>query len=244
MVAIGDRSRSAAVRSPAVLIALGLFLGFAMVALSGGRSSTGRAHAASAAQVDSSRATPAAVAVTHAVRVEGPVFWYEEGARCADLERWSLPCAPRGSGARVAEAVAIVLHDHPHDFPQPPPLDVVVRARAPEGTPGTLQSLADVYTYGGADLVDGVVYIDVNLTAFIGETPLNDAELRSFLAHEFKHAYQYADGPVAKNSPELWRREVEAHEWELLNMDLGVRSWYRAEAIFNLEMYRRLLAGD
>jgi hypothetical protein len=35
---------------------------------------------------------------------------------------------------------------------------------------------------------------------------------------------------------------VAAFEWELLHMEPGVRSWYRAEAIFNLDMYRRLLA--
>ena len=110
-----------------------------------------------------------------------------------------------------------------------------------ERLPDTLQTVADVYSYGGAELVDGVVIIDVNLIAFIGETPLNDAELRSFLAHELVHAYQFVAGPSPKNSPELWRREVAAFEWELLHMEPGVRSWYRAEAIFNLDMYRRLL---
>lgn len=239
-MAIGDRSRSAAARSPAVQIALGVCLSVALLALSGGRSATSPARAALPLRRASASPIAARALVAHAVHVDGPVFWYEEGVRCAELARFGLPCAPRGSGIRVATAVASVLRDHPHDFPQPPPLDVVVRARAPEGAPETV---ADVYSYGGADLVDGMVYIDVNLTAFVGETPLNDAELRSFLAHELMHAYQYADGPVAKNSPELWRREVQAFEWELRNMDLGVRSWYRAEAIFNLQMYRQLLAG-
>lgn len=186
-------------------------------------------------------AVPAAAA--HAVHVESSPFWYEEGPTCAALERWNLSCAPRGAGRRVAEATESVLRDHPRDFPQPPPLDIAVRARAERGFRESLETLADVFTYGGAELVDGTVYVDVNLTAFIGETPLNDAELRSFLGHEMKHAYQYTEGPVPRNSPELWRREVEAHEWELRHMEPGVRSWYRAEAIFNLDMYRHLLAN-
>lgn len=183
-------------------------------------------------------------AVPPAIRVDRESFWYEEGPRCAELERYSLPCAPRGTAARVARAVEEVVRFHPDEFSTPPPYETIVRARPREAFPGGFQTVTDLLSYGGADLVGHIAFVDVNLTAFIGETPLNDAELRSFLAHELKHAYQFANGAPPRNSPELWRREVEAHEWELAHMEPGTRSWYRAEALFNLEMYRRLLKGE
>jgi hypothetical protein len=183
------------------------------------------------------------LAQTPSISVE-PSFWYEKGPSCAGLARWSLPCAPAGTALRVAAATDDVVRSHPRDFPQPPPIDVVVRAH-PADRRGRPQSIGDVYSYGGARLIDEAVVIDVNLVAFTGETPLNDAELRSFLAHELVHAYQYGHlGPAPDNSPELWQREVVAFEWELLHMEPGVRSWYRGEAIFNRDMYRRLLEEE
>ncbi len=204
----------------------------ARVALAGG------AHVAGAGASAESDAAP------HAV-VDQSTFWYEAGRSCSDTARAGVPCAPAGTAARVAAALAAVLRDHPADFPLPPPMDVVVRACSRDDLPGTLRSVTDLFSYGGTEVIDGAAVVEVNLVAFVGETPLNDAELRSFLAHEMVHVYQdAAAGPAARNGPELWRREIEAHEWELLHMEPGVRSWYRAEAIFNLEMYRRILAEE
>jgi hypothetical protein len=237
VVAARDRLLRVAARLPAALAAGAVcVLASAILSLdsasNAGESIAGaRPVAAAAPAIDAERT----------IQVDRASFWYEAGPRCAGLARFGLPCAPAGSAERVAEATAAAIRDRPYDFPQPPPLPIVVRARPPERLPDTFQTIADVYSYGGAELVDGIVVIDVNLTAFIGDTPLNDAELRSFLGHEIVHAYQDADGPAPKNSPELWRREVEAFDWELLHMEPGVRSWYRAEAIFNRDMYRRLL---
>ena len=178
------------------------------------------------------------------VRVDRETFWFETELGCRLLQSRQLKCPQADTSRRVEAATLSVLRDHPEKFPQPPPLDVVVRAHRLEERSQTLQRLSDIYAYGTTDLIDGRVYIDVNLSTFVGDTPLNDAELRSFLAHELIHAYQATAGPVSRNGPELWRREIEAHEWELLHMEPGVRSWYRAEAIFNLDMYRRLLADE
>jgi hypothetical protein len=244
VVARRDRPSNVGARSSTVLVGGALCLVVAALAMPGASREAGRS-AASPVQATASGGAeavgPGAAAPVPEIRVDRSSFWYEEGPSCAGLARLGLPCAPRGTADRVARAVEAAIRDRPEDFPQPPPLPVVVRAHPPERLPDTLQSLADVYSYGGAELVGGVVVIDVNLIAFIGDTPLNDAELRSFLAHEMVHAYQYAGGPTPKNSPELWRREVAAFDWELLHMEPGVRSWYRAEAIFNRDMYRRLL---
>jgi len=241
-----DRPLDFAARTPVAPAAAALCVLLVSIAMPGTRSIARDASPEGPRLAIAPRAGGAdAPARVTAIEVVRESFWYEDGPSCAGLAHWGIPCAPRGTARRVAEATAEVVRHYTQDFPQPPPLDIVVRARAPERLGTSLQTLADVYTYGGAELVGGVVVVDVNLVAFIGETPLNDAELRSFLAHELVHAYQYGTlGPAPKNSPELWRREVAAFDWELLHMELGVRSWYRAEAIFNRDMYRSLLAGD
>jgi hypothetical protein len=84
----------------------------------------------------------------------------------------------------------------------------------------------------------------VNPRVLRGPRALNDAELRSLLGHEIRHAYQFASGSAESNSPDLWRREIEAFEWELSIDDPAVRPWYRRETSQQLQLYQALLSED
>jgi hypothetical protein len=184
-------------------------------------------------------------APAHAIRVDRDSFWYElPSPVCVSAARFGSVCAPAGTAERVAVLLASEVADHPLDFPQPPPFDVAVRAQARANLQTGLQAMASALSYALTEQRGDGVVIELYLSAFVGERALNDAELRSLLGHELVHVYQLVQGPAASRGPELWRREIEAHEWELVHMDLGVRSWYRADALFNLDMYRRMLADE
>jgi len=181
----------------------------------------------------------------HAIRVDRDSFWYElPSPACVAAAHRGGACAPAGTSERVAALVASEVADHPLDFPQPPPFDVTVRAQARADLQTGLQAMASALSYALTEQRGDGVVIELYLSAFVGDRALNDAELRSLLGHELVHVYQLEQGPAASSGPELWRREIEAHEWELMHMDLGVRSWYRADALFNLDMYRRMLADE
>lgn len=144
------------------------------------------------------------------------------------------------SAIRVSIAVGELLYRFRADFPQPPPIDIVVRAQSAY----ELTQLDESLSYAGCELVGDHAEIVVNPRILSGGRALNDAELRSLLGHEIRHAYQFARGSAESNSPDLWRREVEAFEWELTNRDPAVRSWYREETAHQLRLYRTLLDGD
>ncbi len=171
-----------------------------------------------------------------AIRIDPASFWYDRPAGAAD----DGTAAP-GSVQRLADALDELLLRHPDDFPQPPPLETVIRGVPREALDSYAWS-ATIGPYACATLVDGVVFIDVGPGAFVGRDALNDAELRSFLGHELVHAYQYAHGDHERRAEEIARREVEALEWELEHLEPGVRASYREDLEFNLEMYRAMLA--
>lgn len=141
------------------------------------------------------------------------------------------------SGIRIAIATGELLFRYRADFPQPPPLDIVVRAQSR----AELSRYDESLSVASAELRDGRAFVIVNPRALRGPRALNDAELRSLLGHEFRHAYQFAQGPFRPHSPELWRREVEALEWELTHREPGVRRWYRSDTENQLRLYRTLL---
>ena len=144
------------------------------------------------------------------------------------------------SAIRVAVAVGELLHRFRADFPQPPPLDIVVRAQSEAERAELDESISSA----GCERVGDHAEVVVNPGMLQGPRALNDAELRSLLGHEIRHAYQFAGGEAASNSPDLWRREVEAFEWELSNHDPAVRPWYRQETARQLLLYRTFLADD
>jgi hypothetical protein len=141
---------------------------------------------------------------------------------------------------RVAVAIGELLHRFRADFPQPPPIDIVVRAQSAAERGQWDESLSSA----GCELVGERAEIIVNPRILRGARALNDAELRSLLGHEIRHAYQFAGGEAANNSPDLWRREVEAFEWELLNGDPAVRPWYRQETARQLQLYQTFLSDQ
>lgn len=171
-----------------------------------------------------------------AIRLDPASFWYDRPPAAADDET-----AAPGSVRRLADALDELLLRHPDDFPQPPPLETVIRG-VPREELESYAWTATVGPYACATLVDGVVIIDVGPGAFVGRDALNDAELRSFLGHELLHAYQYAHGDHERRADEIARREVEALEWELAHLEPGARASYREDLEFNLEMYRAMLA--
>ncbi len=146
-------------------------------------------------------------------------------------------CDDLFSGVRVAIATGELLFRYRGDFPQPPPLDIVIRAQSE----AELARFDEALSFGSTELRDGRAFVVLNPRALRGPRALNDAELHSLLGHELRHAYQFARGPFRENSPELWRREVDAFEWELAHRDPGVRPWYRADTENQLRLYRALL---
>jgi hypothetical protein len=183
-------------------------------------------------------APPAALSAP-SIRVEVESFWYESTPPPVPTVEHE-PRVLAGASARVLAAVGDLLTRFPEDFPQPPPLDVVVRAHPREEMERVIGIVADTTSYGGAKLVGTTVVIDVHRSVFVGWHALNDAELRSFLGHELIHAYQFATGPDSGNGPELWEREIEAYTWEGLHMEPAVRPWYREDLAFTLRMYHDL----
>jgi hypothetical protein len=141
---------------------------------------------------------------------------------------------------RVAVAIGELLHRYRDDFPQPPPIDIRVRAQSAD----ELVQLDESLSSAGCELVDGRAEVVVNPRVLRGTRALNDAELRSLLGHEIRHAYQFASGSADSNSPDLWRREIEAFEWELALVDPAVRPWYRHETAQQLRLYHALLNAD
>jgi hypothetical protein len=183
---------------------------------------------------------PAAAPAAPSIRVDVESFWYEQTPPPVPV----LEAEPRvleGASDRVLAAVGELLTRFPGDFPQPPPLDIVVRAFPREEMERVIGIVSDTISYGGAELEGATVFIDVHRSVFVGWRALNDAELRSFLGHELIHAYQFAEGPFPGNGPELWNREIEAYSWEIIHMEPPVRPWYREDAAFTLRMYGDLL---
>jgi hypothetical protein len=144
------------------------------------------------------------------------------------------------SAIRVAVAIGEILYRFRADFPQPPPIDIVVRAQSAAELAQWDESLSSA----GCERIGERAEIIVNPRVLRGARALNDAELRSLLGHEIRHAYQFAGGEAANNSPDLWRREVEAFEWELSNGDPAVRPWYRQETVQQLRLYQTFLSDD
>jgi len=177
------------------------------------------------------------------IRVDRASFWYERLPRWDRREPWEVQAAPPGSSLRLERAVREVLAVHAEDFPLPPPLSIVVQAPPREDLETLLGYMANRTSYGGARLVGDVVYIDVNQSVFTGPDALNEAEIRAFLGHELVHAYQYGAGHVKLGHRQIWRREIEAYQWELANLEPGVRAAYRGDIHVNLFMYAEML-GD
>jgi hypothetical protein len=185
-------------------------------------------------------ATPRPVAAGGAarIRVERESFWYDAGdapGADGDDDAFVPECV-----AQLADALDAVLRRYPEQFPQPPPLTIVVRAvsRAQARAAWT----RSIGSYGCATLVDGTVVIEVAPSVCVGRDALDDAELRSFLGHELVHAYQYArSGDHRRDPDEIARREIEALEWESAHAEPMVRGWYLDDLQFNLKMYRAML---
>jgi len=177
------------------------------------------------------------------IRVDVGSFWYERLPRWSEREPWETLGAPPGSSARLVRALREVLGKYDHDFPQPPPIDIVLQAPPRENLETLLGYVANRTSYGGARRVGDTVYVDVNQCVFAGPDRLNDAELRAFLGHELVHAYQYARGRSKLGHREIFRREVIAYTWELSHLEPSVRSGYRGDIFVNLHMYREML-GD
>jgi hypothetical protein len=101
--------------------------------------------------------------------------------------------------------------------------------------------LADTFSYGGVRLTEEGVVIEIDPGAVEGRRAVNDAELRSLLGHEILHGYQCRRGPC-EGGAELWRREIEAFEWELAHFEPEVGRIYREDTAKNLAMYRAMVA--
>lgn len=183
---------------------------------------------------------PAGVLAQPAIRVDLESFWYERTPPPVPISE-SGPNVLGGAGERVLAAVSSVLHHQRDDFPQPPPLEIVVRAHPREALEEILGIVAESTSYGGTTLEGSTVYIDVHRSVFVGWRALNDAELRSFIGHELVHAYQFGSGVDPGRGPELWRRELEAYIWEIQHMETAVRPWYREDSLAALHFYVGLL---
>ena len=138
---------------------------------------------------------------------------------------------------RLRTALARVLREHPQDFPQPPPVDILLRA-VPRGAQ---DDLMNSISYGGVHLDGSRAVVEVHPAAIAGRLALNGAELRSLIGHELVHGYQCTRGPCDGDQCELWRREAEAYGWELSNMEDEVRPEYREDTERNLAMFRAML---
>lgn len=141
---------------------------------------------------------------------------------------------------RVERALREVLTRYPVDFPQPPPIDILLRAVPPAERDSPMNSVS----YGGVSLEEGRAVVEVHPATLDGPRSLNDAELRSLLGHELIHGYQCVRGPCEDTPRELWRRETEALEWELRNMEEGVRREYREATAQDLAMFRSFSAQE
>jgi len=190
-------------------------------------------------------ASPARGAAGHAgaqVRVERESFWYDgnaasAGSRASDEDAFVPECVEH-----VANALDAVLSLYPSQFPQPPPLTIIVRAVPRERARSSALWSRSIGAYGCATLLDGIVVIELAPSICVGRDALDDAELRSFLGHELIHAYQFARlGDHRQEPDEIARREIEALEWESARVEPQVRAWYRDDLQFNLKMYRAML---
>ena len=195
--------------------------------------------AGSAALICALVLTPRAALATPVVRVDLGSFWYETTPPPVPMLESEMSVL-EGASMRVLAAVRDMLFRFPADFPQPPPINIVVRAQPREEMERLVGLYAATSSYGGAKLEGSTVFIDVNRSVFVGWQALNDAELRCFLGHELIHAYQFATGLDSRSGPELWLREIEAYTWEAIHLDPGVRPWYREDLAFTLQMYGAL----
>lgn len=177
------------------------------------------------------------------VRVDHQSFWYQRLPRWNAREPWEERAAPPDSSRRVARLLREVLASYPKDFPQPPPIEIVVQAPSRAELSTLKGYVANRTSYGGARLVGSIVFIDIHQPVFAGPDRLNDAELRAFLGHELVHAYQYGKSRRKLGPRELFRREIEAYTWELFHLEPAVRAPYRGDIFVNLYLYRELL-GD
>lgn len=152
------------------------------------------------------------------------------------VDRTSFVHALGENGAlRLERALREVLARHPGDFPQPPPIDILLRTVPPDERDSPMNALS----YGGVRQENGGrAVVEVHPGILDGPRSLNDAELRSLLGHELVHGYQCVRGPCEGAPRELWRRETEALEWEMRNMEQGVRPQYRDDTAQALSMYR------
>lgn len=175
------------------------------------------------------------------IRVARDSFWYDDGddgggSDASEDDAFLPECVEH-----IVAALDAVLRLYPQQFPQPPPVPIVVRAVSREQT-RTPMWTRSIGSYGCAELLDGSVVIEVSPSTCVGRDALDDAELRSFLGHELLHAYQFARRGDHRHDPdEIARREIEALEWESAHVEPRVRGWYRDDLQFNLKMYRAML---
>lgn len=173
------------------------------------------------------------------IRVDVGSFWYA----CAPVPpAGEGDAAPAGGcGERGQDALETLLREYPETFPRPAPVVTVVRAVPREHVDrGTTWSSA-LGAYGCATLERGIVVIEIGPSAFSGRDALNDAELRSLLAHELLHAHQYVRGEHGGRAREIARRELEALDWEIAHLEPEVRPGYRADLEFNRRMFAAML---
>jgi hypothetical protein len=196
---------------------------------------------ASGASAAETQRDVAVASAPRAIRVERESFWYDtvEPRPDPNGRDWSAP----GAVQRLADALAEILRRYADDFPQPPPVTTVIRAADREQLVSNPVWSITVGSYGCARLADEVVTIEIAPSAFVGRDALNDAELRSFLGHELVHAYQFVRGEHGSDPGEIARREVEALQWELANLDPDVRQPYRDDIATNLTMYRAIVGA-
>jgi len=172
------------------------------------------------------------------IRVDVGSFWY---ACTPPPAGEGGGAAAGGCGERILGALETVLREYPETFPRPLPVVTVVRAVPREHVErGTTWSSA-LGAYGCATLERGVVIVEIGPGAFTGRDALNDAELRSLLAHELLHAYQYVRGEHGGRAREIARRELEALDWEIAHLEPAVRPGYRADLEFNRKMFAAML---
>ena len=184
-----------------------------------------------AGQGDAASPVPAQGAVVReigGVRIDGGTFWYD--------------CAPPAACAeRIAAALEWVLREYPERFPRPLPVVAVIRAVPRERAESSALWSTPLGAYGCATLERGIVVIEVGPRTFVGRDALNDAELRSMLAHELLHAQQYTRGEHAGSAREIARRELEALDWEIAHLEAGVRPAYHEDLEFNRRMFAAML---
>lgn len=177
------------------------------------------------------------------IRVDHESFWYQRLPRWNAREPWEERAAPPNSSARLERVLRDLLDRYPADFPQPPPIEIVLQAPSRKELSTLVGYMANRTSYGGARRVGSTVFIDIHQPVFAGPDHLNDAELRVFLGHELVHAYQYAKSRKKLGQRERFRREIVAYTWELFHLEPEVRSPYRGDIFVNLYLYRELL-GD